>query len=90
MLIFIIQWLISKGRKEEACQILAKYHANGDLNDPLVQYEFREIETALGFEQVNGEMSLLDFLRTRANRHRLLILVAVGVGTNWVGNGIIN
>ncbi|KAJ6028326.1 hypothetical protein N7540_003902 [Penicillium herquei] len=84
------RWLISKGRKEEASQILAKYHANGDMNDPLVQYEFREIEIALGIEQLSGEVSFMDFTKTKANRHRLLILIVVGVGTNWVGNGIIN
>ncbi|KAJ5717566.1 hypothetical protein N7488_003212 [Penicillium malachiteum] len=76
------RWLVSKGRKEEASQILAKYHANGDMNDPLVQYEFREIEIALGIEQLSGEVSFMDSTKTKANRHRLLILIAVGVGTN--------
>ncbi|KAJ5634259.1 hypothetical protein N7528_002101 [Penicillium herquei] len=84
------RWLVSKGRKEEASQILAKYHANGDLNDPLIQYELHEIEIALGLEQLSGEVSFMDFTKTKANRHRLLILIVVGVGTNWVGNGIIN
>jgi MFS family permease len=33
------RWLISKGREEEAHAILAKYHANGDAQDPLVNGE---------------------------------------------------
>ncbi|KAJ5721735.1 sugar transporter [Penicillium malachiteum] len=60
------------------------------MNDPLVQYEFHKIEIALGIEQLSGEVSFMDFTKTKANRHRLLILVFVDVGTNWVGNGIIN
>jgi hypothetical protein len=82
--------MVSKSRKDEALEILAKYHANGDRNDALIQYEFQEIETALSMESSMQKASYLDFGRTKANRHRLLILVVVGVGTNWVGNGIIN
>ncbi|KAJ5379862.1 sugar transporter [Penicillium cataractarum] len=84
------KWLISKGRKEEGLAILSKYHANGHTDDPLVQYEFQEIEAALNLEKSCSEVSFMDFTKTHANRHRLLILVAVGVGTNWVGNGIVN
>jgi hypothetical protein len=82
--------MMSQSRKHEALEILAKHHANGDSTDPLVQYEFQEIETALSIESSQEKTSYLDFLRNKANRHRLLILIVVGVGTNWVGNGIIN
>lgn len=37
------RWLISKDRTEEALQILAKYHGDGDVNHPLVQLQYREI-----------------------------------------------
>src|SRR6478735_9346327 len=30
-----------------------------------------------------------DFLKTPGNRRRLLVLVTMGTGSNWVGNGII-
>jgi hypothetical protein len=39
--------LISRGRKEEAMKILAKYHGNGDENAPLVQLEWKEFEEAV-------------------------------------------
>lgn len=82
--------MVSQGRKTEAFHTLAKCHANGDLDDPLVQYQFREIEMVIEAEQSASEFSYLDFTRTKANRHRLLILVLVAVGTNWVGNSVIN
>lgn len=34
------RWLISKGRGEEAFAILAKYHAEGDVNSPFVKAEY--------------------------------------------------
>ncbi|KAI1787461.1 general substrate transporter [Ganoderma leucocontextum] len=45
------RWLCSKGREEEALRILAYYHANGDRNDPLVEYEFEEIRAAIQFDK---------------------------------------
>ncbi|KAJ3035763.1 hypothetical protein HDV00_003435 [Rhizophlyctis rosea] len=41
------RWLIAHGREEEARDILAKYHANGDRNDALVVFECNEIKNAL-------------------------------------------
>jgi MFS family permease len=35
------RWLVSKGRREEALEILARYHANGDQTDELVLFEYR-------------------------------------------------
>jgi hypothetical protein len=32
-----------KGRTEEAVRVLAKYHAEGDANAPIVQLQIREI-----------------------------------------------
>ncbi|KAE9391774.1 general substrate transporter [Gymnopus androsaceus JB14] len=37
------RWLVHQGRHEEALSILAKYHANGDSQDELVQQEYKEI-----------------------------------------------
>jgi hypothetical protein len=36
------RWLCAQGRTEEAHRILAKYHANGDVDDELVQTEMAE------------------------------------------------
>lgn len=85
------RWLIHKGRKQEALLVLAASHANRLIDDALVQHEYREIEAALAEDRSAGaDSSYGDFFKTKANRRRLLIILVIGVGTNWVGNGIIN
>ena len=44
------RYLVSKGKETEALHILAHYHADGDENDPLVQYEFQEIKSAIALD----------------------------------------
>ncbi|KAJ5379853.1 uncharacterized protein N7496_002281 [Penicillium cataractarum] len=83
------RWLIKNERYEEAIQILAKYHANGDINDPLVQLEHREIMQGIEAEQINSQVAYTDFLKPK-NHHRLFLLVIIAIGTNWVGNGIVS
>lgn len=81
------RYLIAKGRSEEAHAILAKYHANGDMQDELVLSEMAEISTALQIERENT-FTYADFLKTKANRHRLFIAIWVGLIVQWVGNGV--
>ncbi|KAJ9631893.1 hypothetical protein H2203_000293 [Taxawa tesnikishii (nom. ined.)] len=37
------RWLIAKDRPDEALKILARYHANGDINDEVIRFEFAEL-----------------------------------------------
>ncbi|KAF4547901.1 Sugar (and other) transporter-like protein 28 [Elsinoe fawcettii] len=83
------RWLVHHDRSEEALQILAKWHANGDLDDPLVKYELQEIQNAIQLEEENKKTKFSDFFKTPGNRRRLLVLITMATGTNWVGNGII-
>lgn len=70
------RWLIANGRIDEAHRILAKYHANGDMDDELVQYELKEILHAKKVaEESQRGVGYRNFFRTKGNRHRLLILV---------------
>lgn len=70
-------------------KVLAAYHANGQLDDPLVLYQHRQIMQALEEETKTSQTRYTDYLRGSGNRHRLMVLIIVAVGTNWVGNGII-
>lgn len=83
------RWLIAQDRTDKALAILAREHANGDINDELVRYEYEEICRALDLEKVNKKSKFMDFVKTPGNRRRLLVLVTMGTGSNWVGNGII-
>jgi MFS family permease len=86
-LIFIPEsprYLIRKGKVDKALHILAKYHANGDAEDKLVAYEYQEITHAIQLEEENKRTRYIDFLRTPGNRRRLLVLITLATGTNWI------
>ncbi|KAF7364604.1 Lactose permease [Mycena venus] len=84
------RWLISKDRPEEALEILAKYHANGNFNDATVQFEYAEMKETLRLEfQYRKTSSYIDFLKTRGNRYRLL-LISIGLFSQWSGNGLVS
>ncbi|KFY63325.1 hypothetical protein V497_02046 [Pseudogymnoascus sp. VKM F-4516 (FW-969)] len=83
------RFLINKGKHDEALNILAKYHANGDVSDPLVQWEYQEILYALEAEAASSN-SYVDFFKTKGNRKRLLVSIAIAIGTNWMGNGVVS
>ncbi|KAF9230233.1 hypothetical protein BU15DRAFT_69372, partial [Melanogaster broomeanus] len=57
------RWLVDHGREEEALQILADLHGNGNRNDPLVELEFEEIRQQVNFEQNEGAKSYADLLK---------------------------
>ncbi|KAI1253664.1 hypothetical protein MGN70_004056 [Eutypa lata] len=85
------RWLISRGRREEAHQLLAKYHAGGNVDSPLVQFEIQEIEQAIALEaEVMSSVSWTKLIRTPANRKRTIITVIVGWFAQWNGIGVVS
>lgn len=85
------RWLLNNGRKEEAHQILAQWHAAGDLEAPLIRYQVTEIENTLRFEkECHASASYLDMFKTKGNRHRLFISVTLGIFAQWAGNGVVS
>jgi hypothetical protein len=85
------RWLIAKDRHAEALEILGKYHANGDTNHPTVRFEFQEIKETLRLEFLQSKTSsYLDFFKTRGNRYRLLLVVSVGLFSQWSGNSLVS
>ncbi|GAA5903814.1 uncharacterized protein JCM6883_001993 [Sporobolomyces salmoneus] len=79
------RFLIAKGRKDEAHRMLARHHANGSMDDPLVLREMEEIEEAIERETVNKQ-GFKSFLATPGNRRRLLIICTVAIGSQ--ANGV--
>jgi MFS family permease len=84
------RFMIRHDKVEKGLKTLADNHANGDLNDELVRYEYHEIIAALKLEEESKRVSYMDFLRTPGNRRRLLVIVALATGTNWNGSSIIS
>ena len=70
---------------------MAKYHANGDRDNATVQFEWREIKETLALEfEIKKTSSYGDFMKTKGNRYRLMLLVAMGVISQYSGNAIIS
>ncbi|KAL8277863.1 hypothetical protein RQP46_009682 [Phenoliferia psychrophenolica] len=84
------RWLVRNKRIEEAHLILATYHANGKMDDPLVLMELKEIEAAVVTEELANTGSWLTFFKTPGGRRRLGIIIMIGTATQWAGNGIIS
>ena len=88
------RWLVSKGRNEEALAILIKYHGEGDPNDPVALFEFKEIEEALGLEKEMEPKSIIaswaEFVKTPGNRHRSMIIVWAAICSQMSGNAFVS
>jgi hypothetical protein len=76
------RWLVSKGREEAALDLLAKYHANGDREDEVVQFEFREIVGTIEMEIAAKKTRWRELIKGRGNLWRAGIMI-VGYLSLW-------
>lgn len=83
---------VKKNRSDEALAILARYHANGDESDHLVQFELQEIKQTLDAEamyETKGWIKpWLDLVSTGPNRYRMFIITVMVIGIDWCGTSI--
>lgn len=86
------RYLVKKNRSDEALAILARYHANGDESDHLVQFELQEIKQTLDAEamyETKGWIKpWLDLVSTGPNRYRMFIITVMVIGIDWCGTSI--
>lgn len=66
------RWLATKDRWEEAIQVLARLHGDGDPNHPKVLAEYQEIEDALRFEREEATSSFRALVKPRIFKRVLL------------------
>ncbi|KAL4968326.1 general substrate transporter [Aspergillus stella-maris] len=87
------RWLCSQGRNDEARELIARYHSNGDAMSWIVKQEMDEIQVTLEAERLaktKGQSSWGIIFRSRGNRKRLLIVMTVALLTLWNGQGVIS
>ncbi|KAF5253152.1 hypothetical protein FANTH_1983 [Fusarium anthophilum] len=87
------RWLVSKGRNDEALQMLAKYHGEGDSSDAVVQFEYNEILETLSAEASehnNIVVFLKDLGSTPGNRRRMFIMVWAAICSQMSGNAFVS
>jgi len=84
------RWLISRDRHEEALKILGHYHAEGNVDDELVQYEFQEIKETIALELTLKKRGISELWATKGNRHRMLICICAGLFSQWSGNSLVS
>jgi hypothetical protein len=83
------RWLISKGREDEAYNILATYHAEGDQDSEFVKTEFAQISATIRIELENKKLSWKEMVATPGMRRRTTIASFLGLFTQWSGNNMI-
>ncbi|MBE3047655.1 MFS transporter, partial [Candidatus Bathyarchaeota archaeon] len=54
-------------------------------------FEFREIRDTIKMEKIaDTSTKYVDFFKTKGNRYRLCVLVALGLFSQWSGNGVVS
>lgn len=79
------RWLISKDRHQQALNVLAKAHGNGNLDDDLVRAEYGEISDVIRIEAEAARDGIQQLWSTAPNRKRMFIIICVGVFAQWSG-----
>ncbi|KAH8688809.1 general substrate transporter [Talaromyces proteolyticus] len=85
------RWLISKGRDDKARQILARYHANNVLDDPIVALEYEEMKVAIvQDDHYKQQGSWKDLYQTAANRRRMIVVCFCALFIEVSGTGLVS
>ncbi|KAI8644184.1 general substrate transporter [Parasitella parasitica] len=82
------RWLADKGRMEEALQVLADIHGNGDKSHPRVLLEMEEIEATIHFDKNIASHRYADLLKP-GMAYRVSLGVCLQIWQQLTGMNII-
>jgi hypothetical protein len=78
-----------KDRREEAIAVMAKYHGDGNPNDPVVQLQLREITEDMSVTRNdNPWWDFRELGNTAAARYRLYMVILMSFFGQWSGNNV--
>lgn len=79
------RFLVAHGREGKAASVLARFHSlTQDERDPLIQFEMAQIRHALKMEkEAARSTSFTTLFATPGNRKRMMIIIALGVFSQW-------
>ncbi|WWC91492.1 uncharacterized protein L201_006438 [Kwoniella dendrophila CBS 6074] len=83
------RWLTARGKKEQAAQILAKYHGGGNMDHPLVQLEIKEFEESIQVKEAQSVWNYYDLVNTRNQRWRMLMNAFMSFFAQLSGNSVL-
>jgi len=83
------RWLVAHDKGDKAKKMLAYYHADNNMDDPTIQFEYEEISETIRLEFLaKKSSSYFDFFRTKGNRYRLALILTAGLFSQWSGNAL--
>jgi MFS family permease len=85
------RWLVANDRAAEANELLTRWHAGGERNSLVVEFEIAEITENIRQErEIISRSSYADLLQTPLLRRRTLIGIIVGFYGTWSGVAVIS
>lgn len=83
------RWLVYKGHREAALEVIAQTYTNGDTSSPIVLTVFKEIVDTLEYEkQVGQTLSFKQLVKTPTARRRVALACSGAVFSVIAGNVI--
>ncbi|KAJ7650994.1 general substrate transporter [Roridomyces roridus] len=83
------RWLISRGRVEEARQILIDYHSNDGQSNAIIELEMQEFQEQIAVKKEEPFWDYSALFKSRNRRWRMLCLSLMCWNGQLAGNGLI-
>lgn len=82
------RWLIANDRHEEALDVMAKYHGEGNRDSPIVQLEYKEMVEDISVTGSDKRWwDYRELFNSHETRYRTGLALAMGFFGQWSGNG---
>ena len=79
---------MAQDRHEDALDVMAKYHGEGDRNSPIVQLEYREMLEEISITGADKRWwDYRELFNSPEVRYRSMLVIAMGFFGQWSGNG---